>query len=401
MNVIIAGAGGHALAWKASIERHSGWQLSGIVDTDTEKLEKIPRLWGLPEENAYPTITDAVRWSEDPVDLVIIATPIPTHHGLAVEALEQGLHVLLEKNMASTIEQGQHLVRMARALPRQCTAMGTQYRFRPTWWSLQQLFASPGCPIGPVSHLRFRSSSFGGDQRGGWRHFLPDIFAEDMMVHHVDVLRYVLGMNVVKVHASMFRPRDSRWLGTSTVQASFTFARPGKEHEKDEWVHAQYHGDWQGRGLVADWEDVAEFFGSRGSIRFEPPPESPESSPRLPDPWARVDGIPLIGEPAGSTIVARVVEGSGGRAKAVTIERRRDVGGQDHGHIDQGYLLEDMRLAIDSGGKRQPATCFEEGFRSFVVTRAAIESSKTGNEIWVPSYWVDPLLPPAGGAPVS
>ncbi len=392
-NLLIVGAGGHAYSWKLNIETHPGWRLMGIVDTDMEKLDRYPKMWGFPEENAFPTMTDAVRWVDEDIDTVLIATPIPTHHGLATEALELGLNVILEKNMATTIQQGQALVKLARKHPELGTAMGTQYRFRPTWWTLRQLFSSPECPIGKVSHFQMRSSAGSGDQRTGWRAFLPHIYADDMMVHHVDLLRYTMNMDIIKVQARVFKPSWSRWHGTSTVFMNFVLAPKGKELEKDEWVFAQYTGDWQGTGLKAGWEDTIEFFGSKGSVRFEPPAARHESATWM-GMWSVIDGNTFIGEPAGSTLVAYIDDEKTRKVITKDIERRLDIENTSQEHFDQKFILEQMYQCIESKGKKQPGTNFEDGFKSFLVTRAAILSSETGKDVWLPDYWLEPVPAP-------
>jgi hypothetical protein len=65
--------------------------------------------------------------------------------------------------------------------------------------------------------------------------------------------------------------------------------------------------------------------------------------------------------------------------------------GLDVPYENQGILLEMMKRGIESKGKVQPGTHFAEAFKSFAVSMGAIESSRTGNTIWVPDYW-DGLL---------
>lgn len=48
------------------------------------------------------------------IDLVLILTPMPTHAGLAEAALRAGKHVLLEKPLATTFDEGVRLVELAR-----------------------------------------------------------------------------------------------------------------------------------------------------------------------------------------------------------------------------------------------------------------------------------------------
>ena len=49
------------------------------------------------------------------VDAVVIATPVPTHHALAKQALEAGKHVFVEKPPAMTGAEMEELVALARA----------------------------------------------------------------------------------------------------------------------------------------------------------------------------------------------------------------------------------------------------------------------------------------------
>lgn len=51
------------------------------------------------------------------VDLVLIATPMTSHAPMALEALQAGKHVLVEKPMAVTLAEGQELVAAAREAP--------------------------------------------------------------------------------------------------------------------------------------------------------------------------------------------------------------------------------------------------------------------------------------------
>lgn len=55
--------------------------------------------------------------ADDRVDLVLIATPMATHGPMALDALAAGKHVLVEKPMAVTLEEGRELVAAAREAP--------------------------------------------------------------------------------------------------------------------------------------------------------------------------------------------------------------------------------------------------------------------------------------------
>ena len=82
---------------------------SCVADVRPDRLSVV--------SNRYPTVqtTQNVRdLIEDPtIDAVAIATPVSTHYELALRALQEGKHVLVEKPLASDTEQVQRLMDLA------------------------------------------------------------------------------------------------------------------------------------------------------------------------------------------------------------------------------------------------------------------------------------------------
>src|SRR5215510_1504965 len=80
----------------------SGAQVAAVSDLRTERLA--------PLQGRYPqikTTTDHRDLLKDSsIDAIAIATPVSTHFDLAMKALHGGKHVLLEKPLAATVEQG-------------------------------------------------------------------------------------------------------------------------------------------------------------------------------------------------------------------------------------------------------------------------------------------------------
>jgi len=82
-----------------------GW----LCDLDTERLAKQAAA----HPNAKTTATFAEILADDSVDAVVIATPVPTHHELAKQALEAGKHVFVEKPPAMRAAEMDELVALA------------------------------------------------------------------------------------------------------------------------------------------------------------------------------------------------------------------------------------------------------------------------------------------------
>jgi predicted dehydrogenase len=65
----------------------------------------------------YPKIKTTAEYrdllSDPTIDAMVIATPVSTHFELAMQALHAGKHVLIEKPMTATVEQGERLLEEA------------------------------------------------------------------------------------------------------------------------------------------------------------------------------------------------------------------------------------------------------------------------------------------------
>lgn len=70
----------------------------GLCDLNEDILRKAAAKFGVP--NAYTDFSEML--CEQRPDLVIICTPPRTHSGLAVKAMQEGAHVLVEKPMATS-----------------------------------------------------------------------------------------------------------------------------------------------------------------------------------------------------------------------------------------------------------------------------------------------------------
>ena len=87
----------------------TGSRVVALSDIQEERLTKA--------KTRYPQIKTTTRYRElltdSTIDAIVIATPVSTHFDLAMEALRAGKHVLVEKPLAATSEQGERLVEEA------------------------------------------------------------------------------------------------------------------------------------------------------------------------------------------------------------------------------------------------------------------------------------------------
>ncbi|NMC07163.1 MAG: Gfo/Idh/MocA family oxidoreductase [Candidatus Lokiarchaeota archaeon] len=361
-SVVIIGMGGHANSWLQTVKKNPEFKLTGIVDIDTELMEHMAQ-FGLKEDDFFVSIDDYVQDKGKP-DLAIIATPIYTHHVLVKETMDLGINVICEKNMASTIYQGRQMVQCALDHPELATAIGHQYRFFWHNW-LAKCYLREHNELGDLAMVRWAGAGNWGEKRKGWRRFLPEVYLEDMMPHYFDLLRYITGLDVVQVKCDTFIPRFSPWQGSSTAFANLALAHPDDYNHRHNWVWAQVYGDWQSRGPGTPDKSYQRFLFAKGEFKL-----------------------------GGSWLEIMKYKNEQGTEFEEEGFLTADAGGDGVEHMGtpydgQGIILEQVNRCIDSRGKNQALNKFADIFKSFSVSMAAIESSRTGNTIWVPDYWKD------------
>lgn len=92
-----------------NVRRCADTKLVRIADRDPRRLETIHREW--PDVDLV-TSAELVTRADD-IEAVVIATPISTHHELALDALRHGKHVLVEKPMAESVAHCEELIAAA------------------------------------------------------------------------------------------------------------------------------------------------------------------------------------------------------------------------------------------------------------------------------------------------
>ncbi len=150
-----------------------------VVDGDAKRRAVVGVLYPW-----IPTFEDTAAVFADPdVDAVVIATPIFTHHPLAMAALQAGKHVLVEKPLAPSVAQCEELVALAE---RQGRALMVDHTFVYTGAvrKIRELVASG--ELGRILYLdsvRINLGLFQPDYNVIW----------DLAPHDVSILDHVLG----------------------------------------------------------------------------------------------------------------------------------------------------------------------------------------------------------------
>jgi predicted dehydrogenase len=155
-------------------------ELVGIADPNAEARAAVSTELGVPAHADYHDLLGRV-------DAVSIVTPTPTHFSVAQDFLAAGAHVLVEKPMTVTIEEGELLIEAARRAER-VLQVGHLERFNAAVQALQPILTVP----------RFIESA----RLAPFKHRGTDVdVVLDLMIHDIDLILSIVRSPVVAVDA--------------------------------------------------------------------------------------------------------------------------------------------------------------------------------------------------------
>jgi predicted dehydrogenase len=162
-------------------------QLRALCDPDPARLASFVQRH--PEARAYGELEQVL--ADPTIEAIVLATPPQTHHALARQALEAGRHVLVEKPLATRLDEAHELVDIARESGR-VLMPGHTFVYSPAVNAVRELIQS-----GVVGEVHFITSSrmnLGKYHSGG--------VLCDLAPHDLSILLHWLGQPVVEVAAS-------------------------------------------------------------------------------------------------------------------------------------------------------------------------------------------------------
>jgi predicted dehydrogenase len=338
LRLIIAGLGFWGTSWIAAVRELPDWRLVALVDTDDDALARGASAARLQPSLCFSSISDASKAVES--DAVLIVVPPARHASLALEALESGLHCLVEKPFASTLEDARMIVERADSA-RRAVMVSQQYRYRPGARTVARLIDE-----GVVGRVGAAYVHFSNEPAvHGFQYEMEEPLLWDMAIHHFDLMRGVLGVQPVRVYAASSNPPWSTFRGNASVSATF---------ETEDGVAIAYTGTWAPRARLTGWDGVWDIDCEWGSIRW--------------------DGDDVVVRPLAPPLRAKI------RRRALRREwRGRRIKTTSIGETDRRGTLAEFSAAIRQ--QREPETSGRDNIRSLALVVAAIESTRTGSAV--------------------
>lgn len=353
-----------------------GAGLDGLFDFTAGALDHRPaegraygQRLGLAADRSYGDwreMLEGERNREDRIDLVTVATPNATHFEITKAFLEAGFHVLCEKPMTMTVEEGEEIVRLAKSTGNICAV-----NYGYTGYSLVRHMRAM-VQRGDLGKIRLVKAEFAhghhsdaadmDNPRVRWRYDPKQAgvsaqFA-DCGIHALHMASFVLCQEVEKLSAD-------------TVACV-----AGRELEDDAMVNLRFDGGTVGRlwtssiALGRQHGLTLQVFGEKGGLR-----------------WAQEQPNQLYYMPLGGRL--EVIErGEANLSPEADRSTRVTIGHAEGMPLAFANIYSDLSEAIRArkeGREMDPAANLfpkaEDGLRSMAAVFAVAESGKE-NGVW-------------------
>src|ERR1700681_1091460 len=166
--------------------------LVGIVDPLPEHRSRATEFAGC---RAFASLEELI---DEGVDAVTVAAPTHLHHEISLACIARGIHVLVEKPIASTVEEGRQIVAAARRKGVKLM-VGHIERFNPTVQAIKQAISAEdilSIAITRVGPFPPRMSNVG--------------VVIDLAVHDIDLIRWFTGSEIIEGQPQLTKGRAAR-----------------------------------------------------------------------------------------------------------------------------------------------------------------------------------------------
>lgn len=217
LRFIHVGTGGFGAYWCAQVLGRlvelGKAEPAAAVDINPDNLKNARDGYGVPESRCY---TDARQaFDEIEADFAVIVVPPAHHEAISTLAIEHGLHVLMEKPLADTMEASCRIYHRAREAGIKM-AITMSHRFDQDKQSLEGAIHSGA--YGALNYLIGRNTwafrKYGS--WAAWRHEIADALLIEGTVHHFDIMRGLARSNAAIVYANTWNPPWGEFAGDST-----------------------------------------------------------------------------------------------------------------------------------------------------------------------------------------
>lgn len=334
--------------------------VAGALDHRAEAGREYAKHLGVSPDRAYGDWQEMLTGEtgrEDRIDLVTVATPNATHFEITKAFLEAGFNVLCEKPMTMNVEEGEEIVRIARASGKIC-AVNYCYSAYPMVRQARAMVRT-----GEIGKVRLVVTSFSHGHHGD----ASDADNPRVRWRYDPAMAGVSGQfadcGIHALHMAGFICDDE----VETLSADFASTIPSRELEDDAMVNFRMSGGTVGRLWTSSVAigrqhgfDI-QVFGETGGLR-----------------WASEQPNQLFYTPVGGR--TQIIEkGESGLHEDARRLSRVAIAHPEGFPLAVANIYCDLADAI-KGEKRDGLPSAEDGVRSMAAVYAAVQSAAKKGE---------------------
>jgi|FLYN01.1.fsa_nt_gi predicted dehydrogenase len=170
-------------------------ELVAVADKNLQTAAKVGASYGVPHYTDFAALLD-----ERKPDLVSLAVPTSLHLEVGAQLIERGIHLLIEKPIASTVEEGQQLIELAK---KKGVLLGVGHieRFNPAVMELRRRLREGMAGRIYKIHAERLSPYPSRIQDAG--------VVIDLASHDIDLLRYLMNDEIVRLYGETLQSINS------------------------------------------------------------------------------------------------------------------------------------------------------------------------------------------------
>ncbi len=258
IQILEVGYKGQGRAWCSTIERTPDCKLTGIVDIDegVRKLAESERCVPI-----FPSITEAK--AAVGADVAVIASPSFAHAENVQEALDNDLHVLVEKPFTLDLNEAKRLVEYAETKKR-ILLVSQNYRYDGESRTVRNLIKTG--KVGKPEFVQIQGFNLADVDGTNYRCRLPNPHLWEMAVHQFDLVRFLFDAEVESVFCALFNPSWSWYQHSAYTNAWFELSNK---------IRVNYIGTYVTRGPISSWNNSWRIEGTDGTLLWREPTEIP------------------------------------------------------------------------------------------------------------------------------
>ncbi len=162
-------------------------ELVGVADADLSAAQSVAQRYNTRAYSDYVQLLD-----EQKPDAATIAVPTVDHLSVALEVIQRKIHLLIEKPIAFSVEEGRQIIAAAEQAGVKLM-IGHIERFNPAVIALKSHLANG--ELGRVFQID-------AHRQGPFPARVKDVgVVIDLAVHDLDIMRYISGSEIVRVYA--------------------------------------------------------------------------------------------------------------------------------------------------------------------------------------------------------